>query len=88
MFKEVIMRYIFAILFLMSTAYASEFIKPAANTEQAVVAGDGIDFNEWESDFDHSIEKAQVKVRKCEKNSKNCQFEKFQALDPDFDMVH
>lgn len=84
------MKTIFAILFLVSTAFAGELIKPVAKTEQTTVAAatEGIDFNEWEADFDHSIEKAQLKVRKCEKNSKNCQFEKFQALDPDFDMVH
>ena len=82
------MKHFFAILFLVSSAFAGELIKPVAKPEQAVVASEGIDFKEWESDFDHSIEKAQVKVRKCEKNSKNCQFEKFQALDPNFDMVH
>lgn len=64
------------------------FIKPASKAEQSLVVNEGINFDEWESEFDTSIKKAKVRADKCtEKGKKNCQFEKFQALDPSFDMV-
>lgn len=84
------MKYLFAmILFTMNMAFANDdFTQAVAKTDSAVKVSEGIDFQEWESQFESSMDKAKTKVRKCESNSKNCQFEKFQALDPSFDMVH
>ena len=41
---------------------------------------DGINFDEWESDFNKSVSK---KTQECK--GKNCQFKNKQALDPSFD---
>ncbi len=84
------MKYLFAMIFFtLNMAFANDDFTPAvAKTESSAKASEGIDFQEWESQFDSSMDKAKTKVRKCESNSKNCQFEKFQALDPAFDMVH
>ena len=82
------MKYIFAMLFLAQAVFAGDLIKPSVKNEQVVATNEGIDFKEWESQFDSSMEKAKVRVQHCESKSKNCQFEKFQALDPSFDMVH
>lgn len=82
------MKYVFAILFFANMAFAKEVMKPSDKKEQTIVANEGINFNEWESEFESSMEKANIRVKKCEAKSQNCQFEKFQALDPSFDMVH
>lgn len=82
------MKYIFTILFSMNVVFASDLLKPSLLEEQTVATSEGIDFQEWESEFDTSMKKAKVRVQKCETKSRNCQFEKFQALDPSFDMVH
>lgn len=81
------MKSILLILLFAHLSFASELLRPSAKIEQTIVSADGIDFQEWESEFDTSVEKAKVQVKKCETKSKNCQFEKFQALDPAFDMV-
>ena len=91
------MKYVLFILLFANLSFgASEFTKPLESSvkstaeiqDQAVVANEEIDFHEWESEFNTSMDKARKKVKKCEAKSKNCQFEKFQALDPSFDMVH
>ena len=82
------MKYVFMILFLANITFASDLIKPSDKLEQSMVASEGINFQEWENEFDNSMQKAKIRVKKCETKSKNCQFEKFQALDPSFDMVH
>jgi hypothetical protein len=82
--------FLFTIIISVSGfATAADVIKPSAQDEQTINnVNDGINFQEWESDFNASMTSAKVKVKKCEAKSKNCQFEKFQALDPSFDMVH
>ena len=71
---------------------ANQEIQPSVKSEQsALAASEGINFGEWESEFDASMKKAKVRVKKCESGktqSQNCQFEKFQALDPSVDVVH
>ncbi len=82
------MKYLFIVLFFANFAMASELLIAQTKQEQTKVTADEINFQEWESEFDNSVQKAKVRVRKCEAKSRNCQFEKFQALDPAFDMVH
>jgi hypothetical protein len=85
------MKYILVSVFFTISAFAFEVIKPSAKIDQPVAMGDGIDYNQWETEFDTSLEKAKLKVKKCvsgSKKKKGCQFEKYQALDPSFDMIH
>ncbi len=81
------MKLLFVLLFFANSVLATQLIKPSKQQEQIVASGDGINFTEWESEFDTSMKKAKVRVQKCEAKNKNCQFEKFQALDPSFDVV-
>ena len=87
-FRGIFMKYVLTILFFAQLGFATEVATSTAINEKAVVVEEGINFESWESEFDSSMKKAKIKVRKCEAQSKNCQFEKFQALDPSFDMVH
>ncbi len=82
------MKYLFMVLFFANFVMANELLIAQAKQEQTKVIAEEINFQEWESEFDSSMQKAKVRVRKCESKSQNCQFEKFQALDPAFDMVH
>ncbi len=82
------MKYLLMVLFFGNFVMANDLLVAKAKQEQTKVTADEINFQEWESEFDNSMQKAKVRVRKCESKSRNCQFEKFQALDPAFDMVH
>ncbi len=82
------MKYLIMILFFASLGMANDRAAETEQQGQTKLATEGINFQEWESEFDNSMQKAKGRVRKCESKSKNCQFEKFQALDPSFDMVH
>ena len=82
------MKYLLMVLFFGNFVMANDLHIAKAKQEQTKVTADEINFQEWESEFDNSMQKAKVRVRKCESKSRNCQFEKFQALDPAFDMVH
>jgi hypothetical protein len=82
------MKYALAILCLMSTAFAGEVHNPSLSTESSA-SDQGIDFKDWEKDFDKSVRKNKHSYKKkCEIKSRNCEFEKMQGLDPASGIIH
>ncbi len=92
------MRYMIMLLFLSRAVYATAQQNPFDPQAGSQVQTDanknsGIDFKEWESEFDSSMAKARAdrempSVDKCSVRSRNCQFIKLKAQLPQEDELH